>query len=77
MTTKHQSFNRDRHETFVETRSMTVMRGFDQVPCVVHLEIDVGVIISWMAGRALANKSHATKYLNNAIRCTVRPEDEQ
>lgn len=72
-------FDRGRHDTFVETRRMLVARrwGLPPVPCRVVIEIDVGVIIGWMATRALSNKSHSARYLNNALRIFVRPEEEE
>jgi hypothetical protein len=72
-------FDRNRHDTFIETRTMLVaQRGYGSKPieCVVHLEFDVGTVIGWMAMRALANKSHMSRYLSNAMRVTVRPTKE-
>jgi len=62
-------------DTFVETRHMLVSRGYrNDVPCVVHLEFDVGTVIKWMAAQALRNKSGQCSYLNRALRVTVRHE---
>jgi hypothetical protein len=69
-------FDRNRHDTFIETRTMPVARRFEHVECVVHLEFDVGVVLGWMAARALSNKSRKSTFLSNALRVTVRPTKE-
>jgi hypothetical protein len=71
-------FDRNRHDTFIETRRMPVAHrsGVAPVDCVVHLEFDVGTVLGWMAARALSNKSRKSTFLSNALRVTVRPTKE-